>query len=243
MIKSPKVLFYDIETMPNLGYTWGKYEQNVLSFKKERELLSFAYKWQGKASVRCMTREGEKTDKGLVKALRSLLSKADIVVAHNGDQFDAKIAKARMIYHGLKPLKKLCSVDTKKAAKSYFQFNGNGLNDLGQFFGLGKKMAHQGFDMWLGCMADDPKAWATMASYNKQDVVLLEKVYDKLKPWIENHPNFSIFFRGDRSGCPSCGSITVNREGLAYLQTGARQRMSCRDCGHWYQIPLKRGKR
>ena len=38
-----KILFYDLETSPNVSYTWGKWEQNVIAFKKEWELLSFAY--------------------------------------------------------------------------------------------------------------------------------------------------------------------------------------------------------
>lgn len=28
-VKKPKILFFDIETAPNLGYVWGRYEQNV----------------------------------------------------------------------------------------------------------------------------------------------------------------------------------------------------------------------
>jgi DNA polymerase elongation subunit (family B) len=238
----PKILFYDIETAPNTAYVWGKYEQNVLSYVKERELLSFAYKWQGSSEVICLTREGKSSDRSLVKKLHALLSKADVVVAHNGDEFDAKIAKARMIYHDLAPLRSLCSVDTKKAAKSYFKFNGNGLNDLGQFLKLGKKMTHQGFDLWLGCMANDPKAWKTMVRYNKQDVILLEKVYNRLLPWIENQPSVSILLRGDRSACPSCNSLKVKKEGIKVLHSSYRQRMACKACGYWFLLPLKLNK-
>jgi hypothetical protein len=35
-------------------------------------------------------------------------------------------------------------------------------------------------------MADDPKAWALMGRYNRQDVKLLEKLYVALLPWIQN---------------------------------------------------------
>ena len=42
--KTPKILLIDIETAPNLGYIWGKYEQNVIDYKTEWYLLSFCAK-------------------------------------------------------------------------------------------------------------------------------------------------------------------------------------------------------
>src|SRR5690349_16138939 len=51
-----KVYLVDIETTPNLGYTWGKWEQSVIEFRKEWELLSFAYKELDKGTVRCLAR-------------------------------------------------------------------------------------------------------------------------------------------------------------------------------------------
>jgi hypothetical protein len=49
--KTPRVLLYDIETFPNEAYVWGKYDQNVIAFKKEWEMASFAYKWLGEKEV------------------------------------------------------------------------------------------------------------------------------------------------------------------------------------------------
>ena len=42
-----RVLLYDIETVPNLAYVWGKWEQNVIRFESEWHMLCFAYKWLG----------------------------------------------------------------------------------------------------------------------------------------------------------------------------------------------------
>lgn len=33
-----KILLFDIETSPNLSYTWEKYQQDVIAFEKEREI-------------------------------------------------------------------------------------------------------------------------------------------------------------------------------------------------------------
>lgn len=178
-----KILIYDIENTPNIAYVWGKWEQNVIDYVKEWEVLSVAYKWAGDKTVKCITREGEPTDRSVVEHLHRLFSEADEIVAHNGDQHDARKLRARMVYYNLPPLQKVKQVDTKKLAKRLFMFNGNGLNDLGVHLGLGMKYKHSGFELWKQCMDNDPKAWAEMVKYNKMDVVLLEKVYDRFKAW------------------------------------------------------------
>ena len=41
-----KVLFYDIETAPNLAYVWGQYDQNVIQQFREWYMMCFSYKWE-----------------------------------------------------------------------------------------------------------------------------------------------------------------------------------------------------
>lgn len=239
----PKVLFFDIESTPNIGYTWGKYEQNVIAFKKEWELLSFAYKFEGD-SVHCKS-QNNLSEKQLVSELHSLLERADVVVAHNGDEFDIKKAKAKFLEFGFPPPKPFLSIDTKKEAKRYFKFNSNSLDDLGNLLGVGRKMQTGGFDLWLNCMKGDKKAFAKMEKYNKQDVLLLERVYNKLKPWMKSHPNVAI---GKPDACPKCAGVLQSR---GYLATGAgilKQRFQCKECKGWCssvksekQKPLVRG--
>lgn len=235
-IKKPRILVYDIETAPNLAYVWGKYEQNVLAYEKERELLSFAYAWVGEDKVICETREHSKDDETIVAHLAKLLQEADITIAHNGDNFDRKVIKSRMVYWGMKPLKINSSVDTLKVAKSYFSFNGNSLNDLVQHLKIGKKAKTPGFDMWLGCMRGDKKSWALMAKYNKMDVKLLLKLYKRFLPWIENHPSLAKLV--DSNGCPTCLSKDVQRSGRRATAQGVSQRMLCMSCGKGYLTRL-----
>ena len=49
-----KILFLDVETAPSLGYVWGKYDQNVIDFKKDWYMLSFAYKWAHEENVQAI---------------------------------------------------------------------------------------------------------------------------------------------------------------------------------------------
>lgn len=231
-MKKPKILLYDIETTPNVAYTWGKYDQDVLAFAKEWQLLSFAYKWLDSPRVDCVTKAKQPTDKTITKKLWSLLNEADIVIAHNGDYFDNKKASAKFLEHGLPPPSPYRSIDTVKIARRYFKLNSNKLDDVGKTLGLGRKIKHTGIDLWLGCMRDEPKAWALLEKYNKQDVLLLERVYERLKPWISNHPNVTLY-AGKGNGCPKCGHARLKSEGLRYTQNAAYRRYRCLGCGGW----------
>ncbi len=180
MINKPKILLFDVETAPNLSYTWGKWEQDVIAFKNEWYLMSFAWKYLGDKKTQVLSladfpgyKKNPTDDRLLVRALWSHFDNADVIIAHNGDAFDIKKANARFVYHKLVPPSPYKQIDTKKVAKKYFNFNSNSLNDLGQYFKIGKKLSTGGFDLWLGCMAGDKASWKTMCEYNKQDVELL----------------------------------------------------------------------
>lgn len=233
-----RVLLYDVEVTASLGYTWGKWEQNVIHFEKEWNMLCFAYKWLGEKKTHIVALpdfKGYKKDRDndllLVKELHKLFSEADIVVAHNGNSFDQKMTNARFAFHGLPPPAPYKQVDTKLVAKRYFRFNSNALNDLGVFLKLGKKLKTGGFDLWLGCMAGDLKAWETMKKYNKQDVILLEKVYYKLLPWADQHPNMATI-EGRPDICPRCTKEEgFWAQGWRITKTGKYRRWQCKACG------------
>lgn len=240
-MKNPKILVFDIETAPNLGYIWGKYEQNVIDYDNEWYMLCFAAKWLNKKQVITsklsdykMFNRDKKNDLEVVKALWTLLDEADVVITHNGDSFDIKKANARFVYHGLNAPSSYKTIDTKKLAKKYFKFNSNKLDDLGKHFGIGEKVKHEGFELWLKCMEGNKKAWNDMIRYNKQDVVLLEKLYKKLLPWITNHPNVGIY-QGKEYACPNCGSNKVQRQGFKYTKSNVYQRWQCQECFSWSQ--------
>lgn len=235
--KKPKVLIYDIETTPNLAYVWGKYEQNVIAYKNEWQILCFAYKWQGEKEIKCCRQRG-KDDWSVAKKLWKLFDEADAVVAHNGDAFDQKKVRARFVYHKFDPPSPFVEIDTKKIAKRYFKFNSNKLDDLGQHLGLGRKVSHEGFSLWLGCMQNNSSSWKKMMAYNIQDVKLLEKIYLRFRPWMNNHPNLSLL--GDRRDCPNCNSKAVHRRGKTVTHRAVKWRWQCQDCGAWFYGPSKK---
>lgn len=235
MSSKPKILVFDIETFPHIGFTWGKYEQNVIRFKQETCIASFVAKWlDGPIISKGLPdyagyRPGSYDDKKLVKDLWSLLDEADIVVAHNGMDFDVKVCRARFLFHGLRPPSPFRVVDTKRVAKRVARFSSNKLDDLASHLGLGSKIKTD-FDLWLGCINGDKSSWDKMLKYNRHDVILLEKLYKTLLPWANTHPNLTLF--GDVD-CPKCGSKHVVCRGTTTLTSGQYQRYQCQECGGW----------
>lgn len=231
---SPKVVLIDIETSPNLGYSWGKWEQNILKFAREWELLSFAYKELGSRTTHCIARPDfkDESDESLVAAAWEVCDSADILIGHNIDRFDSKKLRAKFVEHGLNPPKPYKTIDTLKIARSQFAFNSNSLNDLAFTLKLGKKLRTGGVELWFDCMAGDEAAWSKMIAYNKRDVVLLEKVYQRLKSWYPSHPNLALY--EDRPGCPVCSSLKVQRRGYQVLKARKKPRFQCQSCAAWF---------
>lgn len=231
---SLKVLLFDIESSPNLAYVWEKYEQNVISFEKERYILCFAYKWLGDSDVKSCSLSSMSSKK-LIKKLHSLFSEADVIVAHNGDGFDIKMANAFFLKDGLAPPSIYRTVDTLKIARSKFRLNSNKLDDLGEYLGVGRKVETGGWKLWEGCIRNDPESWRKMTKYNKQDVTLLEKIYIKLRPWLPSHPWTTY----DSYACRVCQGVRLQQRGYSFASGRQRKRFVCLDCGHWTTTNLK----
>jgi DNA polymerase elongation subunit (family B) len=233
-MSKPKILLFDIETTPNLAYVWAKYQQDVLEYVEEWDILCFGYKWLGQKRVTAVSTAKNGSEEDLVRKLWELFDEADIIIGHNGDRFDIRKSNAKFLEYGLTPPSSYQTIDTLKVARKYFNFNSNRLNDLAKTMGLGEKVQTGGFELWLGCMRDEPKSWKKMIEYCKHDVELLEKIYMEMRPWMTTHPNHNLF-TGETHGCPVCASAKTQRRGFSHTRVGKRQRYQCMEegCGAW----------
>ncbi len=231
-MSKPKILLYDLETFPNKGYFWaGKmYEVNIIKTIEYGGLASVAWKFLGDSKIQFLSREGKRDDKNIVKKLWELFDQADATVAHNGIAFDMKTSNTNILKYSMNPPSPYKSIDTKVEMKKYFRFDSNSLDAASRFLNLGRKLKHEGFDMWEECMADQPSAWKKMEKYNKHDVYLLEQLYNKLLPWMKPAINVAQL-SGLEFGCPKCGSENLVLNGMQLSPAGAYQRYRCKDCG------------
>lgn len=224
-LKEAKILHFDIEVSPTLGYTYGQYQTNMIKVERPPVLLSFSWKWANEKEVHCLTlhdrRMPDKTDDSwLVKELWNLLDQANIVVAHNTN-FDLKMANAFFLRHNLGLPSFYQPFCTLKTARRFFKLDNNKLDYIGQLLRVGRKTATTHADVWYDCLInDDPKAWKKMATYNNMDVLLLERIYKKLLPFANNHPNVALA-AGKPHICPRCGHESSFKI-KAYRRTGTQ---------------------
>ena len=234
---NPKILSLDIETFPALAAVWTLWDASALEVKQPSIICCYSAKWLGGKQVTEALpdfrgyKPGKEDDSKLVQQLWDLLDQADAVVAHHGKRFDLPRINARFAKHLLQPPSPYKIIDTREIAAKVFGFGSNKLDYLCQYLGLGNKMQTGGYELWQDCMAGDMKAWKKMKAYNHHDVVLLEKLYLRLLPWIPDHPNYNIY--NLQNGCTRCGSQKLQSRGMAHNNTRSYRRFQCTVCGGW----------
>lgn len=233
-----KRLLLDIETAPNLVHVWGLFKQNVAinQIQASGYVLCWAAKWYGEEEVMFDSVHQSKPKK-MLAGIHKLLAEADCVVHYNGTKFDIPTLNKEFVLQGLSPPAPYKQVDLLKTARAQFRFTSNKLDYVAQVLGLGKKVKHIGHELWVRCMAGDAEAWKMMEEYNRQDVVLLEKVYDRLLPWIKGHPNHGVYEEAGLPVCPNCGHDELIRRGYARTLTASYARYQCKHCGSWSREP------
>jgi hypothetical protein len=235
-----KILFYDLETSPILSWTWAKYQQDVIKFEREWHLLSFAWKWAGERQSHVLALpdfEGYAkepyNDKKLCQKLWELFDEADIVIGHNSVSFDQPKANARFLYHGMLPYSPVKHIDTLRIARRHFKFSCNKLDSLCKHLAIGQKQPHPGMSLWFDCLEGKESAWRLMKRYNKTDVVILEKLYEKLRPWSDDNVHVGLYEENPMGKCPCCASVNLVKRGYKVAATRVYRQYQCKDCGRW----------
>lgn len=234
--KLPKILIFDIETSPSIVYSFDRFKANIGLDQviQDPVILTWSAKWlySGEVIYDSISVEEIKKfdDKRIVQSLWNLLNECDIAVAHFGDKFDIPTLNSRAIINGLPPYSSITTIDTKMVASRSFRFPSNKLDALGTYFGVGNKI-HTDFLLWRGCLEGNQEKIDEMTKYNIQDVVLLEEVYLKLRPWIKAHPNIALYVDSENPVCSHCGSENIKKTGnFYYTQAGKYPEYRC-SCG------------
>lgn len=242
-MNGPKIITIDIETAPLEAWTWGTWQQDVGAeqIKNEWTILSYAAKWLHRDRVIYKDVSGRGAEKirddgDLLGSLWDILNEADIVIGHNVGAFDLKRINARMVALGLLPYSPVKFIDTLNVAKKHFGFTSNKLERLSKTLTPKfPKLDHgkfPGFKLWVECLKDNRAAWREMKKYNVQDVRATEQLYLVLRPWMEGHPNVSMYGKLTAFTCPRCGQPAAKR-GTVFTQSGEYTQFQCQKCGGW----------
>lgn len=229
-----KLLLLDIETAPNLAYVWGLFKENIplQRLVDSGYVLCWSARWYGSDETYFASEKQNGTGE-MLNLIHDLLDEADAVIHYNGANFDIPTLNKEFLKWGFAPPAPYKQIDLYKIAKKQFRLPSYKLDYVARMLGLGEKVRHPGFEMWVNCMKGDEQAWKDMETYNKGDVDLLEKVYEKFIPWIDNHPNYGLYNDVDRPVCRNCGGVHLHYRGFAYTTLGKFRRFQCLECGTW----------
>jgi hypothetical protein len=234
-----KILVIDVETSPLNAYVWGAWKQNIQPQQIITDwfILTWAAKWlfEDKVYSAALTPKEAKRqdDKRIMQSLWHLLNEADIVIAHNGQDFDIPKINSRFLLHGFMPPLPYQVIDTLKHIRKQFGFTHNKLDYVNQLLNLPRKVGHDGFEMWDQCYRGKKEALNKMLEYNIGDVRILEDTYLRIRPWIRPHPSTSLHILDENAcRCPSCGSSDLQEQGKGYhTSVNIYEVLRCGNCG------------
>ena len=235
-----KRLFFDIETSPNVVYSWRIGYNLTLTpdnIIDERKIICISYKWEDSDKIYSLKWDKNQCDKQMLIDFIEQANQADELIAHNGDKFDIKWIRTRCIFHRIPMFPQYKTLDTLKKAKNGFNFNSNKLDYIAQFLGVGAKVKHSGFDMWKKVMKNDPEAMDEMVNYCEGDIIVLEDVYFTMQNYIKTNTHNGVINNNLKYSCPNCGSehSELLKNNVTAMGT-IKRLMECNDCDYNFEI-------
>lgn len=228
-----RILFFDLETAPNLVYTFNTFKTTIgmNQIVEPARVICASYQWSDQKKVKFVS-EFHNGRREMLQILWDLFDEADVVVGYNNKGFDDAWLTSEWIAEGFTPPSPAHSVDLYQVIKRKTKFPSKKLGYVAPRLVEESKVTHSGFDLWIGCMNWDAKSWATMKRYCVQDTALLKPLYENLLPWITTHPNLGLDSNLEHA-CPRCGSDDVQRRGFSRTSSSVFQRFRCNKCGGW----------
>ena len=243
-----KRLFFDIETSPMVTYTWrigNKVSLTPDNIIDTWKIICIAYKWEHEDNVKVLRWDEFANEKEMLTDFIKIANRSDEIVGHNSDHFDIKKLRTRCIANGIRTFPKYRSLDTLTKSREYFAFDSNKLDYIAKFLGVGAKVEHEGFNMWVKCLKGDEEALSKMCEYCAGDVIILEDVFHSIQHYIKPNTHVGVHFGEGRYSCPTCGNNGLGGHSIDLIKTDVTEKgfisrvMECTECGHIYNISNK----
>lgn len=235
-----KRLFYDLETSMLVTWCWrtGKQYVGANQILEHNKIISAHWKWEGEDQVHHIDWGLKKQcDKKIVETLIKEFDKADEIVAHNGDRFDLKWVKSRAIYHELEMRSNYSTIDTLKLAKSNLNLPSYSLKELCKYYGLPQKIDAGGIETWQKIQFEkDQEALDHLLYYGDGDIISLEAVFQKLRPYVKLKSNYATLYGNENFFCPECSALPYWNKTYTTLAGTLKHYMKCKRCNTTFNI-------
>lgn len=237
---TPKELVFDIETSGYLMFGFGLGKQNVSytqllttckivcicwRFRDEPEDVWHSLKWD----------HDKQCDKVMIEKFIKVAEKADVIIGQNHERFDIRYVNERIAYHRLKKqLPIIVTDDLYKMVKKKLYLPCYKLDYMAKHYGFGTKM-HTDLQLWIDIVYNkDKKALGRMIEYCGRDVVLTDKIFTHLEPYLDRKIIGSVWHE-DPLHCRqvNCnGKLRIRKYRLC-KNLMKKSQYSCTECGKW----------
>lgn len=230
----PRTLFLDIETAPAKAYIWDLKTRYVplSQVAEDGYVLCYAAAWEDfdEGEFASTWDHGEKQ---MVEWAWELLDEADVVVTYNGNGFDLPRLNSEFLKYRLGPPTPYHSIDLYQTVSRKFRVLSKSMNHMLRLLDLDEKVKHKGMELWTGCMEGVAEDQALMEEYNVGDIITLQELYNDLRPWIDNMPNFALWMEpSDEPKC-RCGSTDLRFKGYKRTSVFSYKQYLCNSCGQY----------
>jgi hypothetical protein len=209
-------------------------------------MISAGWRWHGQKKIHTVSvlddrkrfKRDYSDDFHVVSSLRDAVAEADIIVGHNINGFDTKHLRRKVLLHDLEPIPPVKAVDTLTAARSAFNFPFNSLAEIAKELGCEQKDKVNEKD-WFAAAWGCEKAIKKIVKYMKQDVIVSDDIFTKLRPHLVNYPNLNSFIE-EGLICDRCQSYNMKEHKKRVIAGGQLKiQFQCQDCGG-YKTPNAR---
>lgn len=173
-----------------------------------------------------------KAEKRLLRDVTERLLTADVWLTHYGTWFDIPFLNTRLLYHGLPVVPpNFAHLDTWKVARNRLKLRNNRLATISEFLKTLDEKNPIKPEQWIRALGGHRPSMSYIVDHNRRDVLVLEEVYNRLRPLVLDHPNKGLV--DGRGGCSVCGANKLQKRGFHITRTRKYQRFQCRSCGAW----------
>ena len=165
-----------------------------------------------------------------MRAVWEVFDRADLIIGHNADRFDARHLMGGWAEMGLPAPSPYKVIDTLKIARGTFAYESNTLDALNKRLGIDAKTDKYDSRVAKAAVAGDKEAQDRIRFYNMGDIAASEALFDRLRPYAKGIPHLGMW-TDDELACPSCGSTMTATGKTVHANVQRYEHLHCDNCG------------
>ena len=189
-----------------------------------------AWKWYDEEDVEFAAEWQVGGYDGFMRAVWEVFDRADLIIGHNADRFDARHLMGGWAEMGLPAPSPYKVIDTLKIARGTFAYESNTLDALNKRLGIDAKTDKYDSRVAKAAVAGDKEAQDRIRFYNMGDIAASEALFDRLRPYARNIPHLGMW-TDDEMACPSCGHTMTATGRTVHANVQKYEHLRCDNCG------------